>query len=86
MAEARMMSAADMARTSNEWMRRYIADPDGFAREFQTVTEFMADTANGHEPDYGQRCAAYQFALLDEMDGRTASTPVDATPAPELHP
>jgi hypothetical protein len=61
------MSADDMARTSNEWMRRYIEEPEQFAAEFQSVTEFLTDVTLGREPTYGERCAAYQFKLLDEM-------------------
>lgn len=67
--ENRTMSAADMIRTSNEWMRRYIESPEKFARDFQSVTQFLADTAQGREPDYGERCTAYQFVLLDELNG-----------------
>jgi hypothetical protein len=64
----RTINEADMVRTNNEWMRRYIEEPEKFAREFQSVTEFLADQAVGKEPSYGERCAAYQFQLLDEMN------------------
>jgi hypothetical protein len=68
----RTMNAADMTRTSNEWMRRFIETPEEFAREFQSVTEFLTATAEGREPTYGERCTAYQFKLLAEMSTPTA--------------
>jgi hypothetical protein len=69
----RTMSSTDMARTSNEWMRRYIEEPDKFEREFQSVGEFLAETSAGKEPTYGERCSAYQFHLLDEMNAADAA-------------
>lgn len=68
MTEPRTMSQPDSVKTFNEWMRRYIDEPEQFQREFQSVVEFLADTANGREPSYGESCAAYQFKLLDEMN------------------
>ena len=66
-ASPRTMSAADMARTSNEWLRRYIEEPEKFAREFEYVRDFLGDVAAGREPDYGEVCTAYQFQLLAEL-------------------
>jgi hypothetical protein len=63
-----MMSYADMARTLNEWMRRYIRDPERFSREFESVQEFLAQKAMGREPSYGEVCSAYQFKLLEEIN------------------
>ena len=63
----RTMGAADMTRTSNEWMRRYIEEPEKFELEFRGVTQFLADTAVGQVPTYGEKCTAYQFHLLNEM-------------------
>jgi hypothetical protein len=68
MTESRTISAPDMVRTSNEWMRRFIEDPEKFAREFESVQDFLADEAAGVEPSYGQICTEYQFRLLDEMN------------------
>lgn len=67
MSDDRMMSAADIARTSNEWMRRYLEEPEKFEAEFRTITRFLTDQSEGREPDYGARCVAYQFHLLDEL-------------------
>ena len=71
MAPDRTMTETDIARTLNEWMRRYIAEPEKFTREFQTVTAFLVSTSKGEVPDYGERCAAYQFYLLDEIHARS---------------
>ena len=62
------MNAGDMVRTNNEWIKRYIETPEQFAREFESVTKFLTDKSEGRVPDYGERCAAYQFKLLDEMN------------------
>lgn len=69
MTDERTMNSADIARVSNEWMRRYIEEPEKFEREFQTVTRFLSDTVIGKVPDYGDECRAYMFHLLDEMRG-----------------
>jgi hypothetical protein len=68
MTEGRSMTAPDMKRTFNEWMRRYIEEPEKFSRDFQSVQEFLTDEAAGVEPSYGDTCMAYQFKLLDEMN------------------
>ncbi len=67
-ASNRTMTYDENVKTSNEWMRRFIEEPEQFAREFQSVSEFVKDEAEGREPSYGERCAAYQFKLLDEMN------------------
>lgn len=48
-----------MSRAFNEWMRRYTDEPERFEAEFRTCSEFLTQTANGEEPSYGARCAAY---------------------------
>ncbi|WBU27545.1 hypothetical protein OOZ54_12655 [Rhodopseudomonas palustris] len=67
MAEPRMMSQEEMAAAFDEWMRQYTEDPAAFEAEFQTVQRFMADKADGREPDYGQSCAALMFKLSDAL-------------------
>jgi len=48
----------------DEWMRRYIEEPERFAREFQAVQEFVAQGGiDGRETTYGAECAA----LLDQL-------------------
>jgi len=56
-----------MVRSSNEWMRRYIEEPERFQAEFRSVQQFLADEAEGREPDYGEACTAYQLGLMEEM-------------------
>ncbi|KKB86458.1 hypothetical protein VW29_02555 [Devosia limi DSM 17137] len=61
------MTNAQMAQCFNEWMRRYIEEPDRFAREFEMVNQFLADEQNGREPSYGETSAAYMAQLATEM-------------------
>ena len=61
----------------NEWMRRYIEEPERFRREIQSVREFLAEEQGGKQPSYGQRCAVYLLKLMDEagVDENTPSPP-----------
>lgn len=68
MTELRTISAPDVVRCSNEWMRRYIEEPEKFSREFQRVQDFLTDEAAGREPSYGQSCSAYLFGILDDLN------------------
>lgn len=56
-----------MVRSSNEWMRRYIEEPERFQAEFRSVQAFLAAEAEGREPDYGEACTAYQLQLMAEL-------------------
>jgi hypothetical protein len=69
----------NMAQAFNEWMRRYIEEPERFAREWQTVEEFKADESAGIEPDYGATCEAYLRGLMGEkrIDEPTPFTTAD---------
>lgn len=57
------MAIRTAAEAFNEWMRRYTEEPDAFAHEWQSVTEFFA-TPDGEEPSYGAKCAAYMSKLM----------------------
>jgi hypothetical protein len=61
------MTNAQMATCFNEWMRRFIEEPDRFAREFETVNQFLADEQEGKEPTYGETSAAYMVQLAAEV-------------------
>lgn len=61
------MTNAQMVKAFNEWMRRFIEEPDRFEREFQTVSQFVKDEAEGREPTYGEVCAPYLTQLASEM-------------------
>jgi hypothetical protein len=64
----RTMTYDETVKHSNEWMRRYIEEPEKFSREFQSVQDFLTDEAAGREPSYGEACAAYIFKLQEEMN------------------
>lgn len=53
----------DLQWAFNEWMRRYIANPEEFMREFQTVSEFQKSKS---KPNYGKDCTGYIAKLLTE--------------------
>lgn len=67
------MTFKDIARTSNEWMRRYIEEPSKFAAEFKTIAEFQRQENEGKEPDYGDICALYSEQLLAELNEELTS-------------
>jgi hypothetical protein len=54
-----------MPQAFDEWMRRYIEEPERYAREFQSVSEFVAEGGkDGAETSYGRECAAYLEQLM----------------------
>jgi hypothetical protein len=67
MLENRKVALERMAKAFNEWMRRYTENPEQFTREFQAVTKFQKQWAEGIIPSYGDECAAYFISLLDEI-------------------
>ena len=61
-----------MAAAFNEWMRRYIEEPERFRREWQTVSEYVQQISEGKTPSYGERCTAYLCGIIEEL--RAAAT------------
>lgn len=61
------MTEARMARCFNEWMDRYIKNPNDFEREFETVAGFLKEANEGREPSYGETSAAYMAQLAKEL-------------------
>lgn len=61
------MNNAQMVKCFNEWMRRFIEEPERFEREFTTVNAYLADQAAGREPSYGETSAAYMRQLASEV-------------------
>lgn len=61
------MTNAQMVKAFNEWMRRFIEEPDRFEEEFETVNSFQRDLAEGREPTYGEASAAYLEKLAAEV-------------------
>lgn len=64
-------TAAEMrdlrVRATNEWMRRYIEEPEKFNREFETIGLFLAEENANIQPSYGERCEAYLEKLVEEL-------------------
>jgi len=56
-------TVGDLQWAFNEWMRRYIANPEEFEREFRSVQVFLRQKG---EPNYGKDCTAYVCKLLRE--------------------
>lgn len=54
-----------IAEAFNEWMKRYVEDPDGFEREWMTVGKFLAEQNGGQIPSYGQIAAATLQGFID---------------------
>jgi hypothetical protein len=75
------MNRKRLTRALNEWMRRYTEAPDQFAREWETVGEFLGQTKVGGEPSYGHSCTEYLHQLDLEL---TAADQVAALKAPVL--
>lgn len=57
-----------MNKAFNEWMRRYIEEPEQYNREFESVREFERQEHAGEEPSYGQSCGAYLRKLMQEIE------------------
>lgn len=62
----RAQQISELARAFNEWMRRYIDEPDRFSREFETVIAFCRQIGRRREPSYGRECAEYLLQLIEE--------------------
>ena len=61
-----------MPAAFNEWMRRYIKEPERFRREWQTVGEYIRQAGEGKTPPYGERCTTYLYGIIEEL--RAAAT------------
>ncbi len=57
---------ARIAKAFNEWMKRYIEQPAQFAREWQTVAEFLEQSKDGKTPTYGEVSTEYLHRLIIE--------------------
>ena len=55
---------AERVAASNEWMRRYIEEPERFEREWQTVSLYLKEQANNLPLTYRERCEAYLELLM----------------------
>lgn len=57
----------NLARLFNEWMRRFIDEPEKFARDFETVQLYLAQASKGEPTTYGDACTAYLNVLAAEL-------------------
>ena len=57
------MEENKMARSLNEWMRRYIGNPEEFEAEFNTVIKYLKEKDGGKTPSYGDVSVAYMIEL-----------------------
>jgi hypothetical protein len=55
------------ALAHNEWMRRYIEEPERFAHDIRVISEFQGDEADGYLPQYGVECVLYLKQLKAEL-------------------
>ena len=62
------LSEQQMVKALNEWMRRYIDEPERFKKELATVRDFLKDEAVGKEPSYGEEGAAYMLKITSELE------------------
>jgi hypothetical protein len=51
----------------DEWMRRYVEEPERFSREWQSVETFKSEGGmSGSQTSYGRSCAEYLQRLIEE--------------------
>ena len=53
-----------VAAAFNEWQRRYLAHPEQFEGEMETIVRSLKEHSEGREPTYGEVCAAYLDKLI----------------------
>ena len=58
----------------NEWMRRYIEEPEKFSREWQEVHDFLEVQKTGGTPSYGNTCEAFLTRLVNEAREKAQPT------------
>jgi hypothetical protein len=61
------MNREQLAAAFDEWMRRYIDEPEKFASDYATIKQFMDEELDGIEPTYGAMCAAYLDQINSEL-------------------
>jgi hypothetical protein len=60
-------SRAERIAANNEWMRRFIEEPERFLRDWQIIEKFKAEEACGREPSYGEKIIAYEESIVADM-------------------
>ena len=73
-----LLSKGNLVAALNEWMRRYIEDPDGYEHEVTTVMEFIKEDTGDEEPDYGVVCAEMLFKIvLEQIEAEAKQAPTE---------
>jgi hypothetical protein len=54
----------------NEWMRRFVDDPERFEHEWQTVHRFCKEKKKGKEPTYGENSCRYLAQIEKELKNK----------------
>ena len=63
------MTRHQMVAAFNEWMRRYIEEPERFMRDIQNVRDFLAAEGAGAMPSYGEECTTYLEKVAADIGG-----------------
>jgi len=58
---------AERVAANNEWMRRFIEEPERFEREFEAVCRFKTEEAHGRVPSHGERIVAYEESIVADL-------------------
>lgn len=61
------MDQATMAKCFDEWMRRFIEEPNQFEHEFQSVQKFLSEASDGKDHTYGEMCSAYMKKIAGDL-------------------
>lgn len=64
----KLFSQDDLTKILNEWMRRFIEEPDKFMREFEAVNKYLNEKQFQLEPSYGEVCSEYMMQLHKELE------------------
>ena len=55
-----------MSEAFNEWMRRYIEEPEKFRHDWETIIEYSDEIRVGEVPSYGDNSTKYLTKLMEE--------------------
>jgi hypothetical protein len=59
------MEKQKLAAAFNLWLSNYLANPEAFERQRQTIQRTQQECAAGEVPSYGGTCAAYLLGLMN---------------------
>ena len=70
------------AEAFDEWMRRYVENPDEYEHEFEAVRRFLEEEGGSKPTTYGEACASY-LTLLERGEEAEALRAQPARPRRE---